>query len=109
MSRKLTEVEKKQIYEEIHRFLSEELEIPAEKITPESRVIDDLGGDSLMYLELVDEFKKKYDVVVEMRVIGQYFQSHPVHTVAQIAQAVCDIVEGGEALVGTPPPAAPKT
>ncbi len=108
MSKKLTDDEKKQIYDEIHRFLAEELEIPTEKIKPDSRVIDDLGGDSLMFLELVDEFKKKYDVVIEMRVIGQYFQSHPVHTVAQIAQAVCDIVEGGDALVGNPPqPAQP--
>lgn len=100
MNRKLTEEEKKAIYDEIVRFLAEELEVPREKIVPEARVIDDLGGDSLMYLELVDEFKKKYDVVIEMRVIGQYFQSHPVHTVAQVAQAVVDIVEGGEALVG---------
>lgn len=103
MNRKLTDDEKKAIYDEIVRFLAEELEVPREKIAPEARVIDDLGGDSLMYLELVDEFKKKYDVMIEMRVIGQYFQSHPVHTVAQVTQAVIDIVEGGDALVGKSP------
>ena len=96
MSRKLTEDEKKKIYEEIQRFLAEELELAPEDIKPESRVIDDLGGDSLMFLELVDEFKKKYAVAIEMRIIGQYFQSHPVHTVAQVAAAVCEIVEGSD-------------
>ncbi|MFH0907940.1 MAG: acyl carrier protein [bacterium] len=103
MTRTLTDEEKKTIYDEVRKFFIEELEVPAEKVTPDARVIDDLGGDSLMYLELVDEFKKKYDVVIEMRIIGQYFQSHPVHTVAQIAQAVCDIVEGGNALIGKKP------
>jgi acyl carrier protein len=103
VSRKLTDAEKTQIYDEIRQFLAEELEMDIEKITPDARVINDLGGDSLMYLELVDQFKNKYDVMVEMRVIGQYFQSHPVHTVQQIAQAVYDIVEGGEALIGKAP------
>ena len=103
MSRILTEDEKKQIYEEIRQFFADELEISLDQVTPEARVIDDLGGDSLMYLELIDVFKKKYDVMVEMRVIGQYFQSHPMHTIAQLAQAVYDIVEGGEALVGKAP------
>ena len=103
MSRVLTDDEKKQIYEEIRQFFAEELEIPVEKITPDARVIADLGGDSLMYLELVDLFKNKYDVLIEMRIIGQYFQSHPVHTVQQIAQAVYDIVEGGDALLGKTP------
>ena len=103
MSRVLTEDEKKQIYDEIRQFFADELEISMDQVTPEARVIDDLGGDSLMYLELIDLFKKKYDVMVEMRVIGQYFQSHPMHTIAQLAQAVYDIVEGGEALVGKAP------
>lgn len=103
MSRILTEDEKKQIYEEIRQFFADELELSLDQVTPEARVIDDLGGDSLMYLELIDVFKKKYDVMVEMRVIGQYFQSHPMHTIAQLAQAVYDIVEGGEALVGKAP------
>lgn len=102
MIRKLSDDDKKTIYEEIRQFLAEELEVDLEKVTPDARVIDDLGGDSLMYLELIDMFKKKYDVMIEMRVIGQYFQSHPIHTVQQVAQAVYDIVEGGDAIFGKP-------
>lgn len=100
MHRKLSDQEKAEILMEIRQFFAEELEIDIEKITPDVRVIDDLGGDSLMYLELIELFKKKYNVTVEMRLMGQYFQNNPMHTVAQIAQAVCDIVEGSEAILG---------
>ena len=36
---------------------------------------------------------------VEVRVIGQYFQKHPIYTVGETAQAVYDIVERGDSLL----------
>lgn len=99
MNRTLTAQEKKEILDEISEFLAEELELPLESVKPDSRIIDDLGGDSMIYLELVEEFKKKYDVNVEIRVIGRYFQKHPIFTVGETAQAVYDIVERGHGLL----------
>ena len=99
MSRVLSEEEKKSIYEHIREFLAEELSVPLEKIGADTKIIDDLGGDSMIYLELVEEFKKKYSVNVEVRVIGQYFQKHPIYTVGETAQAVYDIVERGDSLL----------
>ncbi len=99
MTKKLPDEEKKEIYEHIRQFLSEELDVPLEDIQPETKIIDDLRGDSMIYLELVEEFKKKYDIHVEIRVIGQYFQRHPIYTVGEVAKAVCDIVERGDSLL----------
>jgi len=99
MSRQLTEEEKSTIYEEIRDFLSEELDVPLDEITPESKIIDDLNGDSMIYLELVDIFRKRFETNVEVRVIGQYFQQHPIYTVEETAQAVYDIVERGDDLL----------
>ena len=101
MIRQLSESEKKEIYEHIREFLSEELDVPIEKIGRDTKIIDDLNGDSMIYLELVEEFKKKYQVSVEVRVVGQYLQKHPIRTVGETAQAVYDIVErGGDLLAG---------
>lgn len=99
MAKVLTDDEKKEIYEEIREFLSEELDVPVDQIKQETKIIDDLDGDSMIYLELVEDFKKKYDVTVEVRTIGQYFQKHPIYTVGETAQAVYDIVERGEELM----------
>ncbi len=99
MNRQLSAEEKKTVYDHIREFLSEELGVPIDKIKPETRIIDDLGGDSIIYLELIEEFKKKYRVTIEVRVIGKYFQKHPIQTVGETAQAVYDIVERGESLL----------
>jgi len=99
MSRQLTDEEKNQIYDDIREFLSEELDIPIDQITAESKIIDDLNGDSMIYLELVEVFKKKHEVNVEVRLIGQYFQQNPIYTVGETAQAVYDIVERGDDLL----------
>jgi acyl carrier protein len=107
MSRQLTEEEKSQIYEDIREFLSEELDVPLDEITPESKIIDDLNGDSMIYLELVELFKKRYEVNVEVRVIGQYFQQNPIYTVGETAQAVYNIVERGDNLVAAAGEGAP--
>jgi len=99
MARTLTQEEKTEIYEHIRDFLSDELDVAKDDIGPDTKIIDDLGGDSMIYLELIEDFKKKYDVTVEIRVIGQYFQRHPVYTVKEVAQAVYDIVEHGDSLL----------
>jgi len=99
MSRQLNDEEKSEIYEEIRQFLSDELDVPLEEITPDSKIIDDLNGDSMIYLELVETFKKKYEVDVEVRLIGQYFQQNPIYTVGETANAVYDIVQRGDDLL----------
>jgi len=99
MTKTLSEEDKKEIYEHIREFLSDELDVPQEDIGQDTKIIDDLGGDSMIYLELVEDFKRKYDVNVEVRVIGQYFQRHPIYTVGETARAVYDIVERGDELL----------
>ncbi|MEW6377996.1 MAG: phosphopantetheine-binding protein [bacterium] len=99
MQKILSDEEKKTIYEEVREILSEELGVALDKINPETRIIDDLGGDSLIYLEMIEEFKKKYKFSLEVRVIGQYILAHPVYTVREVANAVYDIIERGEDLI----------
>ena len=99
MPRVLTQEEKKEVYEHIRAFLADELDVPLDDIGPDTKIIDDLHGDSMIYLELVEDFKKKYDVKVEIALIGRYLQKHPVYTVGQTAQVVYDIVERGDALL----------
>lgn len=97
--RPLTAEEKVDILKEIREFLAEELDVPLEKVTADSKIIDDLGGDSMIFLELVEKFKKRFQIQVEVRIVGRYFQQHPVYTVGEVAQSVYDIVEKGDDLV----------
>jgi acyl carrier protein len=99
MAKILTTDERQTIMTEIREFLADELGVELDRVTPEAKIIDDLVGDSMIYLELVEKFKKKYQIQVEIRVIGKYLLSHPVHSVGEVSQAVFDIIEKGDDLI----------
>lgn len=104
MKRILTDEEKKQIFEEVRQFLSDELEVDIEKITEDTNIIDDLGGDSILFLEMIEEFKGKYGIDLEVRTIGQYMIKNPVYTVGETLRAVFELIEKGEDLIEQPNP-----
>jgi acyl carrier protein len=99
MSRRLTADEKTEIYERIRTFLAEELDVSLEQIGPHTRIIDDLHGDSMMFLELLEDFRTRYGVTVEIPLLGRYLQKHPVYTVGETSQMVYDIIERGDSFL----------
>ena len=52
------------IYEKLCTFLSEQLGIDLSDIRPESRVIDDLGADSLDVVEMLTEMESEYNIII---------------------------------------------
>ncbi len=99
MTTVLTEADRQKILEEIREYLADELEIDKDEITENTHVIDDLGGDSIIFLEMIEEFKEKYDINLEVRTIGQYMLKNPVYTVGETVDAIVKIIEEGEDLI----------
>ncbi len=64
------------MFEEVAKTLSEQLNIPQEKITPESDIVKDLGADSLDVVELLmtleDNTGKTIpeEAVTELKTVG---------------------------------------
>jgi acyl carrier protein len=52
------------VEEEIKRMVSDIIEIPIEKLTPEADFFKDLNVDSLKAIEIVAAFEKKFRVIV---------------------------------------------
>ncbi|HRW62653.1 MAG TPA: hypothetical protein P5132_04160, partial [Bacteroidales bacterium] len=59
----------------------------------ESNIITDLDGDSLMFLELIEIFKKKYNLNIELKTIGKYAVKHPVKTIKELIDMQLLIIE----------------
>jgi acyl carrier protein len=53
-------MERKEIEEKVREFLIEDLEIEEEKIKPEASLRDDLGIDSLDFVDIVVIVEKKF-------------------------------------------------
>jgi len=99
MERKLTEEQKKEMRQEIQTFLAEELEIDASEIKDDTNLIDDLGADSILFLEMFEEFSEKYDIQLEVRTIGNYMLRNPVYTFGESMKAMFEVIEKGDKLI----------
>ena len=50
--------------EKIQAMLAEALNLPLEKVTPDAKIVDDLGADSLDVVELLSELEDEYGIVI---------------------------------------------
>ena len=65
------------MFEEIRKAIAEQLNVPEENITLETRFVEDLKADSLDLVELVMDLEEKYGVEIpdeqlaEVKTVGQ--------------------------------------
>ena len=89
----LTEQIRAEVKEIVRDFFAEECEVEASEINDETHIFDDLDGDSLMFLELIEIFKKKYNLNIELKTIGKYSVKHPVRTIGELIDMQLLIIE----------------
>jgi len=89
----ITDKTREEVKEIVLDFFSEECEIDVEEISEESNIISDLDGDSLMFLELIEIFKKKYNLNIELKTIGKYAVKNPVKTIGELIDMQMLIIE----------------
>jgi len=87
----LTNEIKLEIKELVYDYLVDECDVEKEDIHGHMSVISDLDGDSLMFVELVESIKKKYELSIEMQSIGKYLLKNPADTVDEVVN-VCYLV-----------------
>ena len=50
--------------EKIKEMLAEALNLPAEKVTADSKIVEDLGADSLDVVELLSRLEDEYGITI---------------------------------------------
>jgi acyl carrier protein len=89
----ITDKIKGEVKDVVYEFFAEECETSIEKINDNTNIISDLDGDSLMFLELIEIFKKKYNLNIELKTIGKYAVKHPVKTIGELINMQLLIIE----------------
>ena len=72
--------------EKIQAMLAEALNLPLEKVTPESKIVEDLGADSLDVVELLSRLEEEYGVMIPDEDV------ETLVTVADVATAIEKLV-----------------
>jgi acyl carrier protein len=52
-----------------------------------------------MFLELIEIFKEKYNLDIELKTIGKYSVKHPVETIGELIRMQLLIIEKGNAIL----------
>jgi acyl carrier protein len=82
----ITEKIKEEVKQIVCQFFAEQCEVDISAINDQTNIISDLEGDSLMFLELIEIFKKKYNLNIELKTVGKYVLKHPVETIGQLIE-----------------------
>ncbi len=92
----VTQEMKEEAREIVYDFFAEECEVDKASINNDTNVIEDIEGDSLMFLELLEIFKKKYNLDIELKSIGKYVVKHPAETIGKMVDLIMLIIEHGD-------------
>lgn len=88
-----------QIREIVLNFFSEECEKDLSLISDDTDVINDLEGDSLLFIELLQLLKKKYSLTVSMQSVGKYMLQNRAETVGKVVELMIYVIENEHKLV----------
>jgi len=82
-----------EVKDTVYNFFIEECEVDPSALNENTNIIRDIDGDSLMFLELIEIFKKKYQLNIELKTMGKYVVKHPVETIGQLIDMTMLIIE----------------
>jgi acyl carrier protein len=68
--------------EKIQEMLAEALNLPIEKVTPDAKIVDDLGADSLDVVELLSQLEEEYGIIIPDE------EAETLATVADVANII---------------------
>ena len=97
--KELTIEVKDEIRDLVYDYFAEECEVERDSISDASNVIDELDGDSLMFVELVEILKKKYQLDVQIQNVGKYLLKNPAETVGAVIDIFNTVYEKENAIV----------
>jgi len=92
---KITDSVREEVRIVVFDFFAEECEIEISELTDGTNIFTDIDGDSLMFLELIEIFKEKYDLDIELKTIGKYSVKNPVKTIGELIDMQLLIIEHG--------------
>lgn len=87
----ITQIEEK-VRSDVYKFFAEQCEIDEGTLNDDTQIIEDIGGDSLMYLQLMESWKSEYQIDLEFRAIGRYMIKNPVDTLGSAIKLAVQII-----------------
>jgi len=83
----------------VYDFFSQECDVPREKLTDSTHIVEELQGDSLMLLSLLEMVRKKYELHVELKTLGKHLMRKPANTLGQVIELTLAVARHGDNII----------
>jgi acyl carrier protein len=85
----------KEIRTIVYEYFADECDVEIADINDETDIIEELEGDSLMLLSLLEIFRKQYDLTIELKTLGKHLMKRPANKIGQVVELTTEIVKHG--------------
>ena len=92
----LTSTTKKEIRDLIYDFFSDECSVDTNSITDNTNIIEELDGDSLMLLALLEKVFIKFGFTIELKTLAKHLMKKPAGTIGEVITLTNILVEQGD-------------
>lgn len=99
MPREIDSTTESEIREMVYGFFSEECGVPRDELGKDTNIIEELGGDSLMLLSLLEMVRTKYGLTIALKTLGTHLMKRPANTISQVEDLTLAIVKHGDEVV----------
>jgi acyl carrier protein len=83
----------------VYEFFADECDTTIAKLTDSTNIIEELEGDSLMLLSLLEIVRKKYSLKIELKTLGKHLMKKPAKTIGDVVTLTLKIVKHGDNIV----------
>lgn len=97
--REIDQQTERDIRDLVYEYFASECDIDRSRLTDDTDIIEELEGDSLMLLSLLESVRKKYSLSVELKTLGRHLMRRPANTIGQIVELTLAIVRHGDDIV----------
>ncbi len=99
MTKQITPEMAYEIRDMVYDYFSEECDIDKAELNDDTDIIEELEGDSLMLLSLLELVRKKYDLTIELKTLGRHLMEKPADTLGQVIHLTKAIIQYGNDIV----------
>ncbi len=83
----------------VYAFFAAECDVDRASLHDSMRIIEELEGDSLMFLSLLEKVRKRYGIGIELKTLARHLMKKPANTIGQVIDLSLAIVRHGDDVV----------
>lgn len=92
----ITKETETEIHQMVIDFFAEECDVEPDEISPDTNIIEELEGDSLMFMALLEQMRKRYGIGIELKTLARHLMKKPADTVGQVIELSVAMVRHGD-------------